>query len=391
MWILLSLILVQPAQAKEPSEDSVRSVVGGEAALEGAWPDAAAIFRGEMLLCTGVLIAPDLVVTAGHCALGVSRVQLGSVDSTAEGVQRDVIQHWVYPDYLTTLDVMLLQLDSPVDIPPRPIALTCIRDVYLNDGADVAIVGFGATDVNATEFGSLLMQAWTTVVDRDCWDEEKDCNPAVSPGGELIAGGDGIDSCVRDSGGPLYLDTPHGVYLTGITSRGVLPSTTPCGEGGIYVRADAFHNWAEEASGQTLPRPDCDSLDLNQRPQPIATETSLTTGESTTLVIDPLDPDPEDQHTFTLLESPVLGQGTVQANGELLYTAPAHLTGIDTLVVRVQDNGTPPLSADVVVTLTVIPPLPTPETSGCGCTHGSSPWAYGGLAVFLLSVCRRRR
>ena len=112
--------------------------MGGEAALEGAWPDAAAIFRGEMLLCTGVLIAPDLVVTAGHCALGVSRVQLGSVDSTAEGVQRDVIQHWVYPDYLTTLDVMLLQLDSPVDIPPRPIALTCIFDSRVKSKAAFA-------------------------------------------------------------------------------------------------------------------------------------------------------------------------------------------------------------------------------------------------------------
>ena len=39
------------------------------------------------------------------------------------------------------------------------------------------------------------------------------------PGGELIAGGGGIDSCAGDSGGPLYLHTEVGSYLVGLAVR----------------------------------------------------------------------------------------------------------------------------------------------------------------------------
>src|SRR5512143_2428833 len=46
-------------------------VIGGQNAMAGKWPDVAAILfpepGGDEPLCTGTLVAPTVVLTAGHC------------------------------------------------------------------------------------------------------------------------------------------------------------------------------------------------------------------------------------------------------------------------------------------------------------------------------------
>ena len=119
------------------------------------------------------------------------------------------------------------------------------------------IVGYGATDPQGEQYGTRLLRGVTTITDADCSDAS--CNGSVSPGGELIAGGNGVDSCFGDSGGPVYLQTADADYLIGVTSRGLESSPTPCGGGGIYTRADAVATWIEQESGATLPMADCQS------------------------------------------------------------------------------------------------------------------------------------
>ena len=52
-----------------------------------------------------------------------------------------------------------------------------------------------------------------------------------------------------------------------MTSRQALPSTVPCGDGGIYPRADAFALWAEATGALVLDWPDCpDEVPLNRPP-----------------------------------------------------------------------------------------------------------------------------
>ena len=89
-----------------------------------------------------------------------------------------------------------------------------------------------------------LHLATTTVVDDTCSRPEAGCNPGTD--GELIAGGDGVDTCDGDSGAPLL--TPDG-DLVGIASRGIQDGSGACGEGGIYVRADAVWPWVEDELG----------------------------------------------------------------------------------------------------------------------------------------------
>ncbi len=189
--------------------------------------------------CTATLISPALELSAAHCGDEMTEVVLNATDWKASGETIRIANTVIYNEWESTYDVALLFLEEASSVTPRIIARDCIIKRYLADDADVAIVGYGATDKHAKQVGSVLMEAFTTVTDHDCDDSYLGCNSAVSPGGELIAGGDGIDSCPGDSGGPLYLLTPEGDFLVGVTSRATNIGTTSCGDGGIYVRPAA--------------------------------------------------------------------------------------------------------------------------------------------------------
>ncbi len=254
-------------------------VVGGEDAPAGSWPDAAAVMFGNEQGCTGTLIAPDVVLTAAHCAGGITHVLLDTVDYEAGGERIAVAETIVADRWQTHYDVALLILEEDSTVEPRIIARGCALDRFLYEGAEVSIVGYGATNPAGTRYGSRLQQASSTVRDPDCTDLAMGCMRPVSPGGELLAGGDGVDSCYGDSGGPLYLipadkgsrskrrmdynlvaqdDAPEQAYLVGITSRGVEVGNMDCSEGGIYVRPDAVIDWIESSADVVLPQPSCE-------------------------------------------------------------------------------------------------------------------------------------
>ncbi|MCK6530331.1 trypsin-like serine protease [Myxococcota bacterium] len=350
---LIAAALPGAAHAAPPAEDPpVAGVVGGQVVNDNRWPDTAAVYFGNQPGCTGVLVAPDVVLTAGHCAGGISKVKLGVDDYTEPGESIDVAVTEEYPNSWSTYDVSLLILESPSSVAPRAIARSCILDRYLADGAEVAIVGYGATNQNGTQYDSKLREAITAIDDADCDDLSQGCNRNVSPGGELTAGGDGVDSCFGDSGGPLYLMTKEGPFLVGITSRAVNGSSHPCGDGGIYARPDAIVDWIEETSGRILEEPDCDP---NGAPVPSAEPISVREGDTSSSQVHPNDPDAGDTHTYAVENAPALGEATVDAAGLVVYTAAEDVEGEDEVRVRVTDDGVPPASSVVTVSVEVLP------------------------------------
>jgi len=362
-------------------------VVGGHPAEPGAWRDAVAVYAGEEYRCTGVLVAPDVVLTAGHCDWGLTRVVLDTVDHTEGGEQIDIASTVTYPRSWTTYDVSALILAEASEVPPRMMLQSCLVDTWLHDGASVAIVGWGATDEWATQGTTELNEAFSTVVDHDCSSLDRGCNEEVSPGGELIAGGEGIDSCNGDSGGPLYLLTDEGTFLAGITSRATTDATVLCGDGGIYVRADAVLDWVEAETGRDLPGPDC-GLPRNRPPEPSADPLRLGQGETASAWVDPNDPDAGDDHTWEVTVPPVHGTAEMLVAGEVRYTADTDYVGEDRLTVLVTDDGQPPLSAAVDVVVDVIPVRL--EQGPCGCGGSTAP-VGGLLPLWLVTLAVRRR
>ena len=92
--ILLMAFASMPAQA----DDNLR-VVGGQRAQAGVWPDTAAVvFSGNSVGCTGVLVAPNVVLTAGHCIGGITDVILDSIDYTSNQGERIRVQREIEYD-----------------------------------------------------------------------------------------------------------------------------------------------------------------------------------------------------------------------------------------------------------------------------------------------------
>jgi uncharacterized protein (TIGR03382 family) len=372
-------------------------VVGGSKVAAGDWDDAVGVVMyGQYVGCTGTLIAPDVVLTAGHCVGDISHVIVGSKNWYGNGGEMiEVDRVYERSNSQSTYDIAVLVLEQKSSYAPRPIALDCVADEYLVDGANVAIVGFGMTDEEGEQSTSRLMEGYTTITDADCSRDYINgvytgCNESVRPGGEIGAGGDGVDACFGDSGGPLYLLTEQGNYVAGVTSRAYagVPWSYPCKYGGIWARPDAVINWIENKSGREMPRPVC-----NEAPAPTAEdiETSLNTMGST--VVFPNDPDLENVHFFEIVEQPEYGTAEVNDLGEVIYTPNEGFAGDDQFSVGVTDDGSKyeasgPISADVNIHVSVYgdgmdPNKPTILNGGCTCDGGGS---IAAMWLFLPSL-----
>lgn len=397
--LLSTVALASPPTAADPfgSDDTgveisaldevPAGVTGGDPVEAGDWEDCAAVYQGTSaydVVCTGVLVAPDVVLTAGHCVGGLKQVKLKTNDYTKGGEVIAVSKTIEYPNSWNNYDVAVLMLAEESTVEPRVIARDCIRDEIV-DGADVAVVGYGALDRYGNQYGTRMMEGFTVITDADCSHTDWGCNASVSPNGELGAGEDGVDACYGDSGGPLYLLTDRGEYLVGITSRGWYGAD--CGDGGVYVRPDAIVDWIEEVSGRTLPRPVC-----GEPPDPIAAPIYVPKNEAGFTTIDPRDPDGDSGITYTIARPPTSGGAEVMEDGSVRYQPETGFLGDDSVLVTVTDAEG--LSADVEIAVKVLKKGAWKRATGqggCGC---SVPGAAGGgwlFALLGLVFARRRR
>ncbi len=255
-WFLCSL---SNASTEASAAGLATPVVGGRLARPGEWPDVVAVLGEDGSLCSGTLLGADLVLTAAHCIEGhPQEVIVGAVDLAEPGGQRrDVKWSRAYPAWQTSFDVGIVMLENPVSVHPRAVAEGCTTTDDLARGDIVQLVGFGQTTATASDDNTRLHVAALRITDPTCTHDAA-CEPSIAPGGELVAGGDGTDACFGDSGGPLYIPTATGPALIGVVSRGLILSETPCGDGGVFVRADRVVRWIESESGRTLRRAACD-------------------------------------------------------------------------------------------------------------------------------------
>ena len=256
-----SLICILVLASSALAEDRV---VGGTQVPRGRWPDVVAVMMRDGV-CTGTLIAPDVVLTAGHCIAGAPyEVIIDTIDFGRPGGERIRVS-WAraYPNWERRYDVGVLMLDHPATFAkPRIVTSACTARDLLDTGRRVQIVGFGLANIDDLDINTRLHQAVVPITDPTCTLDPA-CNPDVAPHGEFMAGGHGADSCFGDSGGPVYIDTEdgHGHALIGVVSRGLALPAAPCGNGGVYVRVDKVISWIQSVTGRTLTRTTCRGRD----------------------------------------------------------------------------------------------------------------------------------
>jgi secreted trypsin-like serine protease len=253
--IIVVVALTSTGAAADPGTSGV---VGGEPVPGWAWPDAVAVLGPEGR-CTGTLVAPDVVLTAGHCLDVEPRtVVIGATNlaDVADGERIAVAWAEAYPDWESSYDVGVVVLARAAATPVRPVARACTARAALVRGREVTIVGYGRAS-NTGPSTATKHAAAIAITDPACRTDAS-CQASIDPGGEFLAGGGGVDACFGDSGGPAYAEVGDDTVVLGVVSRG-LAGDTACGGGGVYVRADRVAAWIEDVTGRALVRPACDA------------------------------------------------------------------------------------------------------------------------------------
>jgi secreted trypsin-like serine protease len=368
-------------------------VIGGAPAPAGKWPDAAGVNFGQDTLCSGTLIAPTVVLTAGHCVSpppAPDSVLLGATTfaQSSQGETIHVIKSIEYPSSQSSEDLAVLVLEHAAKEAPRAIASGWAR-VDIKNNAAVQFVGFGTTDKNGSDNNTLLMEAQSTITDFDCSANlGNGCNLAAMPNGELGAGGGGIDTCPGDSGGPMYLLTGYGTFLAGVTSRGYDNDQFACSEGGIYERPDKVVDWIEEVAGVPVAR----------GPEPTADPIAGVRGTGVETVITPNDP-VDTKHSYEITTPPGHARAAVRSDGTVRACLDEGVAGKDKLVVTVSDKNNPDRKVAMTIPITIEDGDPGSDcdpnafggdSGGC-CDSGRSSGGSIPLTLVVLLVLRRRR
>jgi trypsin len=232
------LVVAAPAAAaRQPQPRAHRSVVGGIPADPAQYPYSVAIFRKGHMHCGGSVIAPTRVLTAAHCLFGFNlanfQVIVGRPDlrNTSVGQVVPVSGGHFHPDFEQTAlhDVGVLDLATPVAVPPIPLATSAINAATTSAGAQLNVSGYGATK----PFGVHLSPFLKTTVEVVRTDQR--CLHAYSrdlfaPDSMICALGAKrshpgkfkihTSACSGDSGGPLVANTATGPVQVGTVSFG---------------------------------------------------------------------------------------------------------------------------------------------------------------------------
>ncbi|KAL3923435.1 MAG: hypothetical protein SGILL_001658, partial [Bacillariaceae sp.] len=152
-------------------------------------------------MCGAVLIGPRLVLGAAHCANADTRFRVGAWEGTSDGYEVAIKESIVHPEYSSSgfdHDIMMFQLE---DETPHPYIKLKKEEVT---GGQLTVIGFGDTDIGpGLSLASTLNEVELDYVDNDRCDDGHGGNGDVTED-MLCAAGNGKDSCIGDSGGPLF-------------------------------------------------------------------------------------------------------------------------------------------------------------------------------------------
>jgi secreted trypsin-like serine protease len=206
-------------------------------------------FHTQVGCCSGALIAPDIVLSAGHDVppdpVGMT-VTVGAFYSSVtakQGDPRSVTKAFMHPQYDSMHnDFCILVLDKPSD--KQPVRINRSSNVP-KPHQQVGLLGTGTYNLTTSDRSEVLQKATAKYIPHEECAKAYDPERGISYAGgflddtNLCTKGDG-DGCVFDSGGPVIVEQN---VLVGLISFGV-----DCGDPiypAVNSRVSAVHEWID--------------------------------------------------------------------------------------------------------------------------------------------------
>ncbi|KAL0979886.1 hypothetical protein UPYG_G00191130 [Umbra pygmaea] len=245
LWVVTILTLYQ-------HKGDCAKIIGGKEVKPHSLPYMALLVNKNGLLCGGILIQKQWVLTAAHCN-EIMAVFLGVHNSTQVKLQNikkvKVKKIFAHPNYINTTkgdDIMLVQLNGPVDLSNKINFIQIPKPVDdIPAGTVCFVAGWGLTNEKDKNSDSdVLLSVNVTVIDRETCNSSDYYNKDPVIRNEMLCAGYvndvPADSCMGDSGGPLVCEG----LLRGVVSFG-----RGCGDKkypGVYTFISKYDNWIKE-------------------------------------------------------------------------------------------------------------------------------------------------
>lgn len=211
------------------------SVMGGGPADRVQFAFAAAILQDGRFACSGSVVSPRHVLTAGHCArVPASKIQVvtGRYDmrKPSTGQTFRVIAKAIHPGYKRSQshDLAVLTLAAATPAPSIAVATTEQGRIAARRGQGMTVAGWGATTPFHDRASGILKT--TTVIGTGKRPCHRRYGKAFRGKSMICARGPKLNPrkkqslrtspCAGDSGGPLLGTTPQGQRLVGAVSFG---------------------------------------------------------------------------------------------------------------------------------------------------------------------------
>ena len=229
-----ALIAVLAAGVSEASPRAGKSVIGGTPASIDQWPFVAAVLT-PTTLCTGTVISPTRVLTAGHCVGNpltmVVRTESTSAFSGGEALGVSSVAFAPGFNHTFDNDLAVLTLKTPTSAIPIQLASAAEDAAYTRAGAPLSEAGFGNRNPLLIGKQRVGLLTATNVSARFCplpaW---AICDAGGRIGTAFRRIGRKVKKrtvkatiCSGDSGGPLVANTPAGPRLVGSAEASTAP------------------------------------------------------------------------------------------------------------------------------------------------------------------------